>query len=168
MRYSLEDYDQHGFLKTPIWLWLTWFWLSKAWLVFVMAGATRHNGVDILAFCYPQRSHFYAELALGLPAVIMMWCLHLRHPERVIMTQWIHRLTRKVTLLSLIAQASLGVYYVILQHGKFEWFNGISLLFLLWMVLYVCNSRRLSVCFQMNNNHQVISPSGDTLIDSKD
>ncbi|MGO1297891.1 MAG: DUF2919 domain-containing protein [Vibrio sp.] len=159
--YPLEHYDQHGFLKTPIWLWLSWFWLAKAWIVLVMAGATRQHGADILAVCYPVRMHFYYELALGVPAVIMMWWVHFRHPERKVMTKWVHRLTRHITLLDVIAQVSLGVYYVIQQHGRFEWFNGMSLLFLLWMMLYVCNSRRLKACFEPQDKNKAISPKGD-------
>ena len=36
VRYSLEQYDKHGFLKAPLWLWLGWLFLAKAWVIFIL------------------------------------------------------------------------------------------------------------------------------------
>ncbi len=152
VRYSIERYDNHGFLKAPIWLWLGWFFLSKAWIVFIMAGASRDNGPKILGLIYPDHSMLYLGLAMGVPSILLMWLVGLRHPEKkwtVALTRW----GREVTLLTTIAQFSQTAYHVYLLHGSFSWVTALSLLLLLWFGLYVFNSRSVKDCFQVSVLH---------------
>ncbi len=152
MRYSIERYDVHGYLKAPKLLWLGWFFLSKAWIVFVMAGASRESGPKILALIYPDHTMLYLGLAMGLPSIALMWLLGLRHPDKkwaVAITRW----GREITLLTTIAQFSQTAYHVYLQHGSFYWVTALSLLILLWLALYVYNSRSVKDCFQVSVLH---------------
>ncbi|SDH52126.1 Protein of unknown function [Vibrio xiamenensis] len=140
MRYALEQYDSHGFLKAPTWLWLGWLFLAKAWVVFVVAGASRESGNKILAAVYPDHHFLYLGLALGLPSIIFMWLISLRRPERV----WLNRLVasaRAVTLISIAAQLAQTGYQILLSHGAFTWPNALTLVVLVWFAMYVMRSR---------------------------
>jgi hypothetical protein len=148
VRYSIEQYDANGFLKAPKWLWLGWFFLSKAWIVFVMAGASRDSGPKILGLIYPDHSMLYLGLAMGVPSIVMMWLVGLRHPDRrwaILSAKW----GREVTLLTTLAQFVQTGYHVYLQHGSFSWISALSMLLLLWFALYVYNSRSVRDCFQV-------------------
>ncbi|MGO3799245.1 MAG: DUF2919 family protein, partial [Vibrio casei] len=48
MRYAIEEYDKNGYLKPSVWLYLGWLLLAKAWVVFVIAGASRDVGTRLL------------------------------------------------------------------------------------------------------------------------
>lgn len=146
MRYAIEQYDKHGFLKAPKFLWLGWLFMAKAWVVFVVAGASRDSGSKILSIVYPDHSMLYLGLAMGIPSIALMWMISLRSPER----SWINRvvsLGRSVTILTACAQLAQSLYHVYLTHGAFSWTNGAVMLLLLWFILYVAKSRSVRDCF---------------------
>ncbi|NIY84695.1 DUF2919 domain-containing protein [Vibrio hepatarius] len=140
MRYSLEQYDKHGFLKAPKWLWLGWLFMAKAWVVFVVAGASRESGSKILTIVYPDHSMLYLGLVMGLPSIALMWLISLRSPERK-WVNWIVSWGKPVTLLTVASQFSQSLYHVYLEHGAFSWVNGMTLVILLWFGIYVLQSR---------------------------
>lgn len=140
MRYSVEQHDKNGFLKAPIWLWLGWLFLAKAWIVFVVAGASRESGAKILGIVYPDQTTLYIGLAMGVPSIIFMWFVGLRNVER----HWINRIVswgRVITLMTVSAQFALTFYHVHLEHGAFSWANGLTLMLLLWLAIYLVKSR---------------------------
>lgn len=146
MRYSIEQYDKHGFLKAPSWLWLGWLFLAKAWVVFVVAGASRESGSKILNIVYPDHSMLYLGLVMGLPSIALMWLISLRSPERV----WINRsvgLGKWITLVTVASQFAQSLYHVYLLKGAFSWANAVTLLVLLWFGLYVAKSRSVKDSF---------------------
>lgn len=148
MRYALEQYDKHGFLTPPKWLWLGWFFLAKAWVVFVIAGASRESGSKILAIVYPDHSMLYLGLAMGFPCIVLMWLASLRTPERL----WINRIVsigKPVTILMIAGQFGQTLYHVYLTQGAFSWTNGATLLLLLWFFLYINKSRTVKDCFKI-------------------
>jgi len=146
VRYSIEQYDKHGFLKAPKWLWLGWLFMAKAWVVFVVAGASRESGSKILNIVYPDHSMLYLGLAMGLPSIFLMWLISLRNPER----GWVNKLVswgKSITLVTVVSQFSQSVYHVYLEQGAFSWANGITMLVLLWFGLYVMKSRSVRDSF---------------------
>lgn len=148
MRYALERYDQHGFLKAPKLIWLGWLFLAKAWIVFVVAGASRDNGTTILTIVYPDHSMFYLGLIMGLPSIILMWLISLRAPER----SWLNRIVsmgKPLTLLMVILQFIQTLYHIYLEHGVFNWANASTLLVLLWFGLYLLKSKSVRDCFSI-------------------
>ena len=103
MRYAFEQYDQHGFLKAPLLVWLSWLFLAKAWVVFVVAGASRDSGAKILEIVYPDHAMLYLGLVVGVPSIIYMWLINLRSPDR----KWINSISsqgRWVTLCVVLLQ----------------------------------------------------------------
>lgn len=143
MRYSFEQYDKHGFLKSPKWLWLGWLFMAKAWVVFVVAGASRESGSKILNIVYPDHSMLYLGLVMGIPSIILMWLVSLRSPDR----RWVNRVVgwgKVITLLTVISQFGQSLYHVYLEHGAFSWANGSTMVVLLWFVIYVLKSQSVS------------------------
>lgn len=145
LRYSIEQYDKHGFLHAPVLLWLGWLFLAKAWLVLILAGVSRQSGSDILAFAYPDHSMLYLALLTGTPSLAMMWLISWRSPQR----HWVNRIVswgKWVTLGLIGLQFAQTVYHVYLQHGVFRWSNALTLLVLMWLALYIARSRRIQDC----------------------
>ncbi|WP_375753139.1 DUF2919 domain-containing protein [Vibrio sp. HN007] len=146
MRYPIEQYDKNGFLNAPVWLKLGWLFLAKAWVVFIMAGASREKGVEILEWIYPVPATLNIGLAVGAPAIVLFWLLGLRHQDR----KWvvgIFSYGRIITLLTILAQLGLVVYQIYLEKGAFSWPNALTLVGLLWLLLFVQKSKRVRDCF---------------------
>ena len=145
MRYGIEQYDQHGFLKAPIWLWLGCAFLIRAWVVFVVAGASRQEGSQILQYVYPNHTMLYLGLMMGLPVVLGMWLLGLRTSES-------HRINylvsffRGTSLIVVGLQLLHTVYLIRLEHWQFSWANAITLVLLVWFAIYLVNSRDVKDC----------------------
>ncbi len=114
--------------------------MAKAWVVFVVAGASRESGSKILTIVYPDHSMLYLGLAMGLPSIALMWLISLRSPERK-WVNWIVSWGKPVTLLTVASQFSQSLYHVYLEHGAFSWVNGMTLVVLLWFGIYVLQSR---------------------------
>ncbi|WP_394150720.1 DUF2919 domain-containing protein [Vibrio maritimus] len=143
MRYGIEQYDQHGLLKTPVLLWVGWAFLIRAWVVFVVAGASRQEGSTILQYVYPNHTMLYLGLAMGLPIVVGMWLVGLRKSNST-KTNFIVSQLKPVTLLIVILQLAHTVYLVDLQHWQFTWTNAVTLVSLIWFAIYLLNSRRVA------------------------
>lgn len=146
MRYLIEDYDQHGFVKSPIWLWLGWFFLAKAWVVFIAAGVSRDESSKLLEIIYPVHSTLYIGLALGLPALVLMWLMGLRSSERKVINVVVSY-GKWITIVLIGMQLWLVCYQIILDNVKFSWSNASTLVLLLWFLIYIVNSRRVKDCF---------------------
>ncbi|WP_234495345.1 DUF2919 domain-containing protein [Vibrio maritimus] len=143
MRYGIEQYDQHGLLKTPVLLWVGWAFLIRAWVVFVVAGASRQEGSTILQYVYPNHTMLYLGLAMGLPIVVGMWLVGLRKSDST-KTNFIVSQLKPVTLLVVMLQLAHTVYLVDLQHWQFTWTNAVTLVSLIWFAIYLLNSRRVA------------------------
>jgi hypothetical protein len=146
VRYAIEQYDKHGFLKAPKLLWFSWLFLAKAWIVFVVAGASRESGSKILSIVYPDHTMLYLGLAMGVPSIALMWLVNLRSPER----HWVNRIVawgRSITLVTATLQLSQTMYHVYLVHGAFSWTNGAVMLLLLWLIIYIARSRSVRDSF---------------------
>lgn len=148
MRYPIEDYDKHGYLKAPIWLWLGWIFLAKAWVVFVVAGVSRESGSKLLEIIYPVKDTLYLGLAIGLPSILLMWLIGFRNPDRI----WINRFIswgRGLTLLLIVGHLGLVIYQITLDKGVFSWSHSITAVLLIWFFLFVWKSRRLKECLKI-------------------
>ncbi|MDP2573967.1 DUF2919 domain-containing protein [Vibrio penaeicida] len=148
MRYPIEDYDKHGYLKAPIWLWLGWIFLAKAWVVFVVAGVSRESGSKLLEIIYPVKDTLYLGLVIGLPSILLMWLIGFRNPDRT----WINRFIswgRGLTLLLIGGHFGLVIYQITLDNGVFSWSHSITAVLLVWFFLFVWKSRRLKECLKI-------------------
>ncbi len=146
MRYSIEEYDDEGFLKAPKWLWLGWLFLAKAWIIFIVAGVSREVGTELLETIYPVHAALYTGLITGLPALILIWSIGLRKPQRKRVCILLS-LGRGITQVTILTQLVVVIYQIYLESARFSWTNGITLLGLFWFLLYVSRSRRVKDCF---------------------
>ncbi|TPG63285.1 DUF2919 domain-containing protein [Ewingella americana] len=70
-----DDYNRHGMLRLPLWFWTILILQARTWLLFVMAGASRQQGTDLLKLFYPDTHSFWHGIILGLPpALIFLLC----------------------------------------------------------------------------------------------
>ncbi|PMH41054.1 hypothetical protein BCU68_05065 [Vibrio sp. 10N.286.49.B3] len=148
MRYSFEQYNQDGFLKIPYLIWAGWLLLAKAWVVFIVAGASRDSGTQILSIVYPDHKMLYLGLIIGTPSLLLMWISGLRNPDR----KWINQIcswARGITLSLIALEVMQTCYFIYLDNGAFRWSNALSLVLMLWFILYLTNSRLAQDCFKI-------------------
>ncbi|KOC92351.1 DUF2919 domain-containing protein [Winslowiella iniecta] len=67
---SPDDYDHKGQLRLPFTFWFILLLQARTWLLFVMAGASREQGSDLLELFYPDTRAFWIGMALGIPAAL--------------------------------------------------------------------------------------------------
>ncbi|MBS0971635.1 DUF2919 domain-containing protein [Chimaeribacter arupi] len=77
--YHPDDYNAHGWLRLPFFFWLVLLLPARTWLLFIMAGASQGQGTTLLALFYPDRTHFWSGMALGLPAALVFLLSGRRH-----------------------------------------------------------------------------------------
>lgn len=146
MLYPIEAYDKHGLLKPSGMLWLALAYSAKAWLVFLMAGASRTQGAQILEVIYPHREHLYLAMGMGLPAMLLMWLSGQRHKKN----QWITAIWQQgkwILLLAYLADGLAQLYQLVLSQGAFRWPLAVNLLLTLWISAYLLRSTRVRNTF---------------------
>ena len=148
MRYAFDQYDVHGFLKAPIFVWLGWMFLARSWVVFAMAGVSRESGSKLLSIVYPDSSTLYLGLLAGVPSLLLMWLMGLRQPDR----KWVNKVMsygREVTLILCSIQLAQTMYHVYLEHGVFNWANALTITLITWFMIYLLNGRWVKDCFNV-------------------
>lgn len=141
IEFSPSDYDHHGRLRLPFLFWWVLLLQARAWVLFIIAGASRGQGDTLLMLFYPDRDSFWLDLLPGIPAVAAFLLSGRR--------QRFPRCWRIVRWLLIVAQL------VLLTWQPVQWAMGESLsdpgllliivdAFVLWWLL--CD-RRLRACF---------------------
>ncbi|MGR5254213.1 DUF2919 domain-containing protein [Vibrio astriarenae] len=145
----MDQYTDHGFLKAPILLMLGWFFLARAWVVFIVAGASREDGAKILEWVYPDSQMLKVGMLLGLPSLVFMWLIALRNQERKTINR-IVSVAKPVTFLMILIQSAQTGYHIVLERGVFSWSHGVTLVIMLWFGLYVMKSKTVVDCLKRN------------------
>lgn len=148
MQYSFDAYDEHGWLKPPVWLWFGWAILIRSVLVFIMAGASREQGTDLLALFYPSHDHLYTSLFLSLPILFYMWLSSFKKPTRPFtLTLW--KQGRWLTIVMVLIDLFMVIQSIIITHGEFQLGSAMILLLLGWFLIFLCRSKRVKICFNL-------------------
>ncbi len=148
--YSVDEYDRNGFLKPSLWLWLSWLFLAKAWIVFIVASASRTMSTKLLSLIYPVPDSLYLGLLVGLPVVILAWAISLRTLERV----WLNKILsfgRSYTIAVVSVQFVITLYHLSLTLWQFNWSDALTLLGLVWLLIYLSHSQRVKDTFTTPN-----------------
>ncbi len=74
-----DDYNDHGMLRLPLWFWTILILQARTWILFVMVGASRQQGSDLLALFYPESQNFWSGMLLGLPPALVFLLSGRRH-----------------------------------------------------------------------------------------
>lgn len=148
MQYSFDAYDEHGWLKPPLWLWFGWILLIRSVVVFIMAGASRQQGNDLLALFYPNHSHFYMSLCMSLPIVFLMWLSNFKKPNRPFM-QTLWKQGRWLTILMVVIELSMLIQSIVINRGEFQLESAVVILLLSWFLIFLFRSKRVKICFSL-------------------
>ncbi len=146
VNYNLDDYDKNGFLKPSLWLWLAWLFLAKAWIVFIVASASRTMSSALLEIVYPVPDSLYLGLIAGLPIVLLAWTVSLRTPERKRLNT-VLSYGRGMTFFVALAQLGLTFYHLFMTGWQFNWSDALTLLGLVWLLLFLVQSSRVKDTF---------------------
>lgn len=140
--YAPDDYDQHGWLRLPLWYWMILVLQAKTWALFLIAGASRDTGERLLRLFYPQTDDFWLGMSIGLPAVALFLLAGRRqHWPRL----W--RSSRRLLLVMLVGDLLLSLKALVLAPADFTLAAATLLMLTLWALVYVLRSRRLACCF---------------------
>lgn len=82
----------------PLAFWAILLLQARTWVLFVMAGASRQQGTDLLALFYPDTRAFWLGLASGVPAALGLLLTGYRHKLPRLWQAW--RLVLSASLLS--------------------------------------------------------------------
>lgn len=147
MLFTPDDYDSKGQLRLPLTFWLILLLQARTWVLFVMAGASRQQGAELLELFYPDRNIFWLGMALGIPAAAGLLLTGYRQRWPVIWQAW--RWVLCVTLL-------LSLALMLWQGGQEGDISSFALwlpaLFDLLALLWLLFSRRLKACFNAQLN----------------
>ncbi|MDP4982589.1 DUF2919 domain-containing protein [Pseudoalteromonas tunicata] len=143
-----EYWDKHGLYKAPIGFVLTLAVLMRAYLIWILAAVSRQPELDIMGLFYRDKDQFFVALAIAsisLPTVVLYFLRrpdakpHLRRPWRFM--KW-----------PLVCCAVVDLVWLVLQsaHNYFAFseFIAIQAMLLIWVLLYLFNSRYLPVFFK--------------------
>ena len=139
--YLPDEYDNKGQLRLPLVFWLILLLQARTWLLFIMAGASRQQGSDLLALFYPDRQAFWIGIASGIPAALGLLLTGYRQRLPRLWQSW-----RWVLIVSLLAS--------VVQQGWLAWQDdqalAASLLALvdLFAAGWLLCHRRLADCFR--------------------
>ncbi|AVQ87129.1 Inner membrane protein yfeZ [Plesiomonas shigelloides] len=140
--YAPDDYDQHGWLRLPLWYWTILVLQAKTWALFLIAGASRDTGDRLLRLFYPQTDDFWLGMIIGLPAVALFLLAGRRqHWPRL----W--RSSRRLLPVMLVGDLLLSLKTLLLAPADFSLTAATFSVLTLWALLYVLRSRRLACCF---------------------
>lgn len=147
MLFTPDDYDGKGQLRLPPLFWLILLLQARTWVLFIMAGASRQQGADLLALFYPDRNIFWLGMALGVPAAAGLLLTGYRQRWPALWQAW-----RWVLCATLLLSLTLTLWQSA-REGDFSsfalWlpalFDLLALLWLLW-------NRRLRACFDPQLN----------------
>lgn len=148
--YNVDNYDKNGFLKPNKLLCLGWLFLAKAWIVFIIASASRNMGSKLLSIVYPVSDSLYLGLIVGLPIVILAWAIFLRAPDR----RWLNQAIfygRSITIFVVCIQFVITLYHLFQTQWLFNWSDALTLLGLVWLFMYLTRSQRVKDTFAIPN-----------------
>nr|WP_241737464.1 DUF2919 domain-containing protein [Neptunicella marina] len=147
MLFPLECYDEQGRLIPPKALIICHLFLLRAFLVLVIALATRQSGNDILKLLYPLKSDFYLGLMLGIPPLLSLVIISYRQKLWKNNLYWPFNCCKPLLIISLIADLFIHLQQALGVQWAFSWLLALVLVGDLLWVLYLLNSRYLKGLF---------------------
>ncbi|RWR00844.1 membrane protein [[Pantoea] beijingensis] len=147
LNYSPDDYDQKGQLRLPLSFWIVLLLQARTWVLFVVAGASRQQGTDLLTLFYPDAHAFWLGLALGIPAAFGLLLTGYRQRLPGVWQAW-----RWVLCAALVAMMLSQAVTLWQGDETFSPLVGVFGLFDLLALGYLTLNRRLRHCFDRHLN----------------
>lgn len=145
--YPPHYYSEQGLLKPSLFYWMSLVYFTRAWWLFIIAGASRQQGSGLLSLFYPNQTAFYLGLTIGLPAMFLFFLSgNLHKIPLIIRKRW--QIGRLVLLLSAFMELYLTGSHIVSHQGEFHWGTALSLVMLLWITSYLIRSKRTKALFE--------------------
>ncbi|MGB6188647.1 MAG: DUF2919 domain-containing protein [Aeromonas molluscorum] len=141
--YPEHRYDDHGQLRPPLWFWPISLLLTRSVWLFVMAGASRQGGSDILALLYPERWSLYVSLLTDLPALLALLACGGTFSNPNGWRARLRRFSPGLLLSSALTGLIIQCHALISLGWQFSWANALVLIASLWCLWYLLRSRQL-------------------------
>ena len=141
--FPLHYYDEEGYLKPAIGVYLCSLWLSKAVLLLIVSVSFRENPGAILEWFYPLATQWYVSVVPALPGICALVLLSFRERLRKKGFVTVNRWVRRVLWLGLVLQIAIGISAIASANGVFHFPVAFSLLLTLMACFYVARSKRL-------------------------
>ncbi|WP_111872689.1 DUF2919 domain-containing protein [Aeromonas bivalvium] len=141
--YPDHRYDDHGQLRPPLWFWPIALLLTRAVWLFLMAGATRQGGSELLALLYPERWSLYLSLLTDLPALLALLACGGTFASPDGWRARLRRLSPQLLIVSALGGLAMQIHALMSLGWQFSWLNALVLIASLWSLWYLLRSRQL-------------------------
>lgn len=143
MQFNLHQLDRYGCVKPPPWFYAALLFLLRPWFVAIGALASRGQTEDLLRLFYPDWHQLLWSMLLCSPLVLVFIAVGRRRPEAGKLTRLIWRSCYWLFGLVIVQDGYHLVQQVSALRGTFSWPTGLSVCFLLWIVLLLVTSKQL-------------------------
>ncbi|MDN4500957.1 DUF2919 family protein [Alteromonadaceae bacterium BrNp21-10] len=141
----LKHYDEQGRVKPLVSIICCLAFLCRGYILFILSMSYRQDSTFLLRLFYPQTHDFYASLAVGLPAFIIVALVVYRDKIWRAERLYYFKLIWPLLLLSLVADGALHLLMAQQSHWAFSWVIAGTLLIDASWLFYVSRSRYLDV-----------------------
>jgi len=145
--YALKHYNESGDLNPPPLVMYILFFLSRTWILLVLSLASTQTGANILQLFYPDKTHFYLGLIIGLLPIVVFIISGRRH-ARDKWTQKYWPYCFYLIILSILGDMGLQLYYLFLDKFEYSFTASLQLVIILWCCLYITKSKHVIDSFQ--------------------
>jgi len=145
--YALKHYTESGELKPPPLLLYILLFLSRTWGLLIISVSSTKTGENVLSLFYPDKTHFYAGLCVGLLPLIILFISGRRHAQdRWAIKYWPSCFI--ILTIAILGDAVLQFYYLYLDHFLYSFTASIQLVMIIWIAIYCAKSQQLKDAFK--------------------
>jgi len=145
--YALKHYNESGDLNPPLLVMYILFFLSRTWILLVLSLASTQTGANILQLFYPDKTHFYFGLFIGLMPIIVFIISGRRYArDKWVAKYWPYCFY--LIVLSIMGDMGLQFYYLFLDNFQYSFTASLQLVIVLWCCLYITKSKHVIDAFQ--------------------
>jgi hypothetical protein len=140
--YALQHYTELGDLNSPPVMIYVLIFLSRTWGLLVISLTSSQTGEKILQLFYPDKSHFYLGLVVGLLPLLIFFISGRRHAQSTwaLKYWWV---CFYLLLLAVFSDIIMQLYYLYLIGFKYTMSASIQLVIIMWIGIYILKSKHL-------------------------
>ncbi|MDA7745831.1 DUF2919 domain-containing protein [Psychromonas sp.] len=145
--YALKHYTESGDLKAPAVLVYILLFLSRTWGLLIISAVSRQTGNELLSLFYPDKTHFYLGLSIGIFPLIIFLISGRRHAQdKWALTCW--PICFYLLVISLVSDLALQLYYLTQTHFEYSVAASIQLVIVSWSFIFIVKSNQLKDSFR--------------------
>jgi hypothetical protein len=146
-QYGPEYWDKYGVYRTPVGFNLTLIVLLRAYFLWIFSALARRPDLDFMSLFFPSKHHFFVALGIGAIALIPTVIFSLRRPSspQYLAKYWCYM--RWPLVVAAIADLSWLVAQASQNYYQFSLYLALQMVMLIWVILYLVQSRYLKHFF---------------------